>query len=82
MTTRRRSRRLRRRTLNRAGHRCEKCGLAAGRIEAHHIKPLWKGGSDSIENMMALCKGCHFGEHYRTKTPAEIEWVKAVAALL
>ena len=41
---------------------CEKC-REAGRLtnagEAHHIKPLSKGGIHAENNLMALCKRCH-----------------------
>ena len=49
---------------------CEVCGLRA--VDIHHIDCRGMGGSrdkDKIENLMALCRGCHidFGDkkqHY------------------
>lgn len=32
-------------------------------LESHHIKPLSEGGSDSIENVIALCPNCHRKMH-------------------
>ena len=43
----------------RAGFRCERCGKA-GRIQTHHLKPLWQGGDDSPANLIALCHRCHY----------------------
>ncbi len=33
-------------------------------LESHHIKPLWEGGLDTIENVVALCPNCHKRRHY------------------
>jgi 5-methylcytosine-specific restriction endonuclease McrA len=33
-------------------------------LETHHIIPLSKGGSDSIDNLIALCPNCHRQRHY------------------
>ena len=52
-------------TLERDGYRCRKCGRA-GRLEADHVVPLWRGGSHELHNMQALCVGCHVA-----KTQAE-----------
>ena len=44
------------------------CDLV-GELEAYdldHIKPLWKGGEDTDENLQALCPACH-----RRKTDLE-----------
>lgn len=40
---------------------CEVCGCRA--VDIHHIEPRGMGGSkkaDTIENLMALCRECHF----------------------
>lgn len=39
---------------------CEVCGAKA--VDIHHIHARGMGGSsdkDTIENLMALCRGCH-----------------------
>lgn len=39
---------------------CEYCGAVA--VDIHHIVPRGMGGSkhkDTIENLVALCRGCH-----------------------
>lgn len=51
---------------------CECCAspapfqLADGRpyLEVHHLKPLAEGGSDTVENAVALCPNCHRALHY------------------
>jgi len=37
--------------------RCAMCGRTATQV--HHIRPLSKGGSDTFDNYIALCKTCH-----------------------
>ena len=81
MTTRRRSARLRKQALNRDGHRCIQCGLA-GALEAHHRVALYKGGADTLANLETRCRSCHLAQHQRAKTPAEVEWQRALAELL
>lgn len=33
-------------------------------LEVHHIKPLSKGGEDSVKNTIALCPNCHRNMHH------------------
>lgn len=33
-------------------------------LETHHIIPLFLGGKDTIENVIALCPNCHRKRHY------------------
>lgn len=39
--------------------RCQKEGRLTPAEEVHHIVPLSKGGNNSTENLMSLCKSCH-----------------------
>jgi 5-methylcytosine-specific restriction protein A len=62
---------VRRYVLERAKGYCELCGAkgfetSAGSIylESHHIQPLFDGGSDSIDNVIALCPNHHREAHY------------------
>ena len=72
--------RTRRAVLNRAGWRCEGCGLA-GPLEAHHVKPLRLGGAVyGVDNLKALCGACHKAEHARPETPEQGRWRKLVEA--
>lgn len=42
----------------RDGYVCQKCGKDSS-LEVHHIKPLFCGGDNSMENLITLCHGCH-----------------------
>ncbi len=33
-------------------------------LETHHVTPLAQGGSDTIENTIAICPNCHRKRHY------------------
>jgi hypothetical protein len=59
--------------LRRASGHCECCKSDAPfrklkdnepYLEVHHISPLFKGGSDDLENVIALCPNCHRKFHY------------------
>jgi hypothetical protein len=56
--------RVRRRVLERDGYRCRMAGCGSTRdLEVHHRVPLALGGSDGIENLLALCGPCHRWVH-------------------
>jgi hypothetical protein len=56
--------RVRRRVLERDGYRCRMAGCGSARhLEVHHRVPLVLGGSDDVENLLALCRGCHRWVH-------------------
>lgn len=38
---------------------CKRDGEFNTATEVHHVKPLADGGSNSFDNLMALCKSCH-----------------------
>ena len=67
----------------RAGYRCAKCG-GYGRLEVHHRVKLSDGGAPyDPDNLVCLCRGCHFEAHRRKKarTPGRDEWVDRVECL-
>ena len=73
--------RTRRAAFERDGWRCRACGRA-GRLEAHHVRPLERGGDPfDPDNLETLCRSCHIDLHRRTRTPAEIAWKRAVRDL-
>ena len=41
------------------GDRCLACGETKAALEADHVVPLTKGGSDSISNIQPLCGSCN-----------------------
>ncbi|MYK58478.1 MAG: HNH endonuclease, partial [Rhodospirillaceae bacterium] len=56
-------RKARRKALERARRRCERCG-ATGRLEAHHRVPLAEGGAPrDPDNLEVLCPACHKAAH-------------------
>ena len=40
--------------------KCNKCNMKLPpSFEVHHVKPLHNGGSNGIDNLVALCRNCH-----------------------
>ena len=54
----------------RFGGRCVRCGGASLPVEKDHIKPLYQGGSDAINNLQPLCARCNC-----SKGPETTNWV-------
>ena len=51
---------------------CEVCGAKA--VDIHHIEARGMGGSktkDVIENLMALCRSCHYAADFGTTLPKD-----------
>ncbi len=44
--------------LNACGNKCVKCGSSES-IVKDHICPIYKGGSDGIDNIQPLCRSCN-----------------------
>jgi len=49
--------------IHRDGQRCRSCG-SGYQLHLHHLKPLSKGGSNQISNLVLLCEACHSKEHH------------------
>ena len=74
--------RVRRAAFERDGWRCRECGHP-GRLEAHHIRPLFKGGASyDLANVETLCRECHIDRHRRKPTALEAAWSRAVRELV
>lgn len=56
---------LHRAVFRRADDRCEACGAAGTKLEAHHRVQRETGGKDTLENLVALCGPCHRLAHER-----------------
>jgi 5-methylcytosine-specific restriction endonuclease McrA len=52
--------------VERAGGKCERCGLWPTWGHAHHRKPRSLGGKWTVENIILLCPSCHAKAHRRT----------------
>ena len=66
--------------FERDGYRCQQCGKA-GRLEAHHVLHLASGGSNDLDNLRTLCRGCHIAVHKPTPTAGQAEWERMVKEL-
>lgn len=71
----RRSRVLRLKALKRSRGNCEYCGQPGflthkGTLfaEVHHIQPLSKDGSDTLDNLVVLCPNDHRRAHHSTES--------------
>ena len=57
--------RLRYSILERAGFRCQACGITAAdgaQLHVDHIHPVSKGGTNDPSNLQALCQACNSGK--------------------
>lgn len=54
---------LRKAVLERDDHTCQRCREERGPLQVHHIIPRSQGGSDTLENLITLCRPCHAVQH-------------------
>lgn len=52
-------------------NRCVRCGKGGCPLDKDHIIPLYRGGSDGLDNIQPLCSSCNYGKGPETKN-----WVK------
>ena len=72
----------RRACFTRDRYRCRKCG-AAGALEAHHVKPLDKGGARyALDNLETLCRACHIEHHKPKLSEDERKWQELLARMM
>lgn len=50
---------IRKAVILRDGCKCKECGKSACKLEVHHIKPRRLCGSNTLANLITLCKRCH-----------------------
>jgi hypothetical protein len=66
---------VRRRVLDRDGHRCRMAGCGSRRnLRLHHRVPLALGGTDRPENMLTLCDRCHAWVHKKLINDLTTRW--------
>ena len=58
---------LRERVLRRDGWRCQFCGSMTN-LEVHHQQFRSHSGHDDEDNLITLCKSCHWAEHAQNKS--------------
>ena len=51
--------------INYWNNRCVNCGSTSN-IEADHITPISRGGTDTIDNIQPLCRHCNASKHTKT----------------
>ena len=61
--------------LDRDGFTCQHCKTKKGKLHVHHIIFRSNGGTDSPENLITLCEGCHDKLH---KGEFEIKGKKSI----
>ena len=72
--------RTRRQVLDAAGWRCEQCGSPI-ELEVHHVQPLDKGGAAlALDNLRALCRGCHIAAHMDSERRRWRQFVRELTA--
>lgn len=56
--------RARRAALRRDGRRCVCCGIA-GRLDVHHVQPVYSRGAPfAVANLASVCRSCHRWIHH------------------
>lgn len=63
-----------RKVKERDSYCCQNCGRRGGeagniKVNAHHVVPLKKGGTNQLSNLHTLCEGCHDAIHTDKMAP-------------
>lgn len=61
------------------GNKCVKCGNSESTIVKDHIKPLYQGGSDSIDNLQPMCCSCNSRKGPEAKDYRPSDWKTRLA---
>ena len=73
--------RVRLQALERDGFICQECHERKEFMEVHHKIPRKMGGLDILDNLITLCRKCHFHLHGKDNTTdkGNITWLSQVA---
>ncbi len=50
---------IRKAVILRDGCKCKECGKSGSALEVHHIRPRRLNGSNTLDNLITLCRECH-----------------------
>ena len=64
MARRKLTKQLRTQVLVRDGYRCRMCGRTSDevKLQVDHVRPVSAGGTDTLDNLAALCRDCNLGK--------------------
>jgi uncharacterized protein YdaU (DUF1376 family) len=61
---------------------CLRCGDAEAELVKDHIKPIYQGGSDAIENIQCLCRSCNAAKGPESVDCRPADWRERLAKRL
>jgi uncharacterized protein YdaU (DUF1376 family) len=64
------------------GDKCLRCGDEERKLVKDHIKPIYQGGSDSIDNIQPLCGRCNCSKGPENKDFRPVDWKKCLQKCL
>jgi 5-methylcytosine-specific restriction endonuclease McrA len=68
--------------LTRDNYMCQVCGCDLSgewdKVTVHHLTPRFRGGKDTLENLVTLCEGCHKKIHQMDYPRSGIRGIHAI----
>ena len=52
---------------------CQDCAITKSSLDIHHIVPFLSGGSNELDNLIALCRKCHMKAEHRLRKEIILE---------